>query len=86
LAENDKSSYLEQREAILRYLAASPRAADTVEGVVNWWLPRQRYHDTYEAIEKILGELAAEGRVVKTRLPDNKVIYTCPTTEKCDRQ
>ena len=76
--ENDKQNYSEQRAAILLYLAACPHAADTVEGVVNWWLPRQRYEDTREAIEKILEELAAEGLVLKTHLPDNKVMYTCP--------
>ena len=75
---NDKQNYYEQRAAILRYLAACPHAADTVEGVVNWWLPRQRYEDTREAIERILEELAAEGLVLKTHLPDNKVMYTCP--------
>jgi hypothetical protein len=80
LEENDTSRRLEQRETILRYLAANSRAADTVEGVVNWWLPRQRYLDTYEAIENILEELAAEGLVVKTRLPDDKVIYSCTPT------
>jgi Fe2+ or Zn2+ uptake regulation protein len=77
LAENEKSRYLEQRETILRYLEAAPHAADTVEGVVIWWLPRQRYRDAYQDIEKILEELTAEGLVVKTRLLDNKVIYSC---------
>ncbi|MFZ2162592.1 MAG: hypothetical protein WAW02_10275 [Sideroxyarcus sp.] len=77
LEDNDKSRYLEQRETILRYLVATPHAADTVEGVVNWWLQRQRYHDAYQDIEKILEQLAVEGLVVKTVLPDNKVIYSC---------
>lgn len=80
--ENDKPGHHEQREAILRYLAARPNAADTVDGVVNWWIPLQRYQDTYSAIEEILEELADEGLVVKKILPDNKVIYTCATTRK----
>lgn len=53
-----------------------------MEGVVKWWLSLQRYNDTYEAIEKILEELVAEGRIEKNRLPDNKVIYSCTPIEK----
>lgn len=85
MAENEQSGHLEQREAILRYLAARPHAADTVEGVVNWWLPLQRYQDTYETIEKILEGLAAEGLLAKTSLPDDKVIYACPKKQNGNR-
>lgn len=79
-AQNDNPSHLEQRVAILRYLASHTHAADTVEGIVNWWLPLQRYQDTVEQVEKILEELVRSGLVVKTSLPDNKVIYSCAQT------
>lgn len=82
LGEIKKPSHLEQREAILRYLAAHPHAADTVDGVVSWWLPLQRYKDTHEDIEKILEDLANEGHLLKKNLPDNKVIYTCASANK----
>ncbi|PUA29320.1 MAG: hypothetical protein B0W54_01595 [Cellvibrio sp. 79] len=65
----------EQREAILRYLEACPNAADTLHGVVEWWIPLQRYHDDYDKIAKILEELFAEGLIEKQVLPDKKVIY-----------
>lgn len=77
MADQDKNDESEQRVTILRYLAATPHAADTVEGVVNWWLSRQRYHDTCEVIEKILEDMVVEGSVIKTTLPDHKVIYAC---------
>ena len=86
LAETEKPSHWEQREAILRYLAERPHAADSVEGVVSWWLPLQRYKDTYEDIENILEELVADGHLVKTNMPDNKVIYTCATANKTNKQ
>jgi hypothetical protein len=28
---------------LLAYLSRHPNAADTLEGIMNWWLPRQRY-------------------------------------------
>lgn len=77
--ENDEG---EQRATIMRYLAERPRAADTVEGVINWWMYRQRYLDTREAIEKILEELVLEGYLVKTTLPENKILYTCDLNKK----
>jgi Fe2+ or Zn2+ uptake regulation protein len=83
--ENEKQNRSEQRATILRYLAACPRAADTKEGVVHWWLARQRYNDTYAVIEQILEELVAEGLVTKVTLPDNKVIYTCPEKYNNDK-
>lgn len=72
---------LEQRESILRYLAACPRAADTVEGVASWWLARQRLHDTRQAIEEILEELVAEGLLGKVNVANN-VIYKWPDGNK----
>ena len=80
LVDQDKTDESEQRATILRYLAARPHAADTVDGVTNWWLTRQRYHDTYEVIEKVLEGLVVEGRLVKTTLPDKKILYTCAPT------
>lgn len=79
--ENDNPAHMEQRDAILRYLESHPHAADTVDGIVNWWLPLQRYQDTFEMVEKILEELVMDGQVVKTSLPDNKVIYICASAK-----
>jgi hypothetical protein len=82
LGKKERPSNLDQREAILRYLATRPHAADTLEGVVSWWLPLQRHKDTHEEIAKVLEELAAEGHLVKKKLPNNQVIYTCATAKK----
>jgi hypothetical protein len=78
-AENNNPKSLEQRKAILKYLETHPHAADTLEGIVNWWLPLQRHQDALEEIEKILEELVEDGQVVKKILPDKKVIYACAT-------
>jgi hypothetical protein len=77
VAKNDNQSRSEQREAILRYLAACPNAADTADGVLNWWFPRQRYNDARDDVERALEDLAAEGRLARLKLPDGRVIYAC---------
>lgn len=82
MADDVKSDESGQRTTILRYLAATPHAADTVEGVVNWWMSRQRYIDTRDVIERILEDLVTEGYLAKTTLPDNKILYRCGLNEK----
>lgn len=78
---DNRSIFLEQRKSILRYLAEHPHAADTLEGVVVWWLSRQRFNDTRAAIEQVLEELVVEGLVTKKYSLDNTVIYGSSTPE-----
>jgi len=46
-------------DEIVRYLRSHPQAADTVDGVVHWWLPRQRLEEARDAIEGALEALVA---------------------------
>ena len=40
----DKNSAdFEIEEAVLSFLGRHPQAADTLEGIAEWWLPQQRY-------------------------------------------
>jgi hypothetical protein len=48
-------------QAILRYLAARPQAADTVEGIAEWWLLRQQVCVVVERVERVLRQLTARG-------------------------
>jgi hypothetical protein len=65
----------EIRRSVLAYLQVHPRAADTLRGVVNWWLPQQRYENSRQRIEKVLAALVAEGLLHRDRLPDGEVLY-----------
>jgi hypothetical protein len=51
----------ELAEAILVYLADHPAAMDTVEGIAEWWLLRQRVRVVVERVERVLGRQANEG-------------------------
>jgi hypothetical protein len=61
---------------VLAYLAKRPNAADTLEGVLAWWLPRQRYETERDKIEQALEGLAAGGFIEKTRIVDGTVLYS----------
>ncbi len=44
----------ETADAVLAYLREHPQAADTLEGIVEWWLPRQRYETERSRIRAAL--------------------------------
>lgn len=48
-------------EAIRQYLAEHPQAMDTLEGIAEWWLMRQRVRVDLEVLERVLRHLTAEG-------------------------
>mgnify|MGYP001432792198 CR=1 FL=1 len=60
---------------ILRYLRAHPQAADTVDGIVEWWLPRQRHAEAVERVQQALDELVARCLVERITLVDGTVLY-----------
>ncbi len=66
------------RGAILGYLRAHPQAADTVDGIVGWWLPRQRHDEAVDRVQDALDKLVASGLLEKITLVDGTVLYADP--------
>jgi hypothetical protein len=48
-------------DAVLAYLAEHPDAMDTVDGVAEWWVMRQRVRGDVEAVARVLHALAERG-------------------------
>ena len=63
------------REAILEYLRRNPEAADTLEGIVSWWLRNQPVRVEESRVERALEQLVAEGFAVKSVLVEGTVLY-----------
>lgn len=61
---------------IRQYLDAHPNAADSLEGIVRWWLPRQRYEEVLERVQSALDLLITEGMISKVAARGNKIIYS----------
>ncbi|HEV2763474.1 MAG TPA: hypothetical protein VGV38_10900 [Pyrinomonadaceae bacterium] len=57
---------------ILRYMRANPEAADTLEGIAEWWLHR-KYSE--ESVREMLVELVAEGVLAEFRGSELRTIY-----------
>jgi len=70
--ESDKTS---MRSEILQYLQRFPDAADSLNGIINWWLPGKYKDEDVSKVEEVLEQLIAEGVVRKVFLIDKTVLY-----------
>ena len=71
----ESNNVIDAADAIRRYLAVRPNAAETVEGVAQWWLSRQRRDDTVELAEQALAHLERQGEVVRFQLAGGRTMY-----------
>lgn len=67
---------MEIETAVLSYLDRHPNAADTLDGIANWWLPQQRYITAQVRIQAVLQKLVSRGVLQLRRLPDGAALYT----------
>ncbi len=51
------------RWEIVEYFRCHPAAADSLDGIVDWWLPQQRYETARAAIQQALDDLVRQGVV-----------------------
>lgn len=52
---------------ILRYLEQHPESEDTLDGIVGWWLKKQRIDDSRVAVDQALKRLESEGIISVTK-------------------
>jgi len=62
-------------DSILQYLRRHPEAADSLEGIESWWLPRSGYSGSVESVQEVLDELVAERRIARIDLADGRTLY-----------
>jgi hypothetical protein len=74
-AETAADDQGEIERSVLAYLHQHPQAADTLRGIVHWWLPQQRYESGCQRIELVLSELVARGVLRRDPLPHGDALY-----------
>ena len=67
--------------AILDHLAAHPQAADTAEGVAQWWLGAQGASATPGEVVQALQSLTSRGQLRRVRLADGTTLYSKDPTQ-----
>ncbi|AKC86775.1 hypothetical protein [Pseudoxanthomonas suwonensis] len=61
--------------AIEAYLARHPAAADSEQGVAQWWLPAQGLDPPIEHVHRALEILWQRGVIERTAMPDGGTVY-----------
>ena len=56
-------------EALLGYLAENPDAMDTLDGIAEWWVMRQRIHHSVNTVERVLRRMIQDGLVEEVGPP-----------------
>jgi hypothetical protein len=62
-------------DMIQRYLAQHPNASDSLEGICDWWIPRQKLLEAREDVRKALELLVQAGSVATETTADGQVLY-----------
>jgi hypothetical protein len=65
----------EIEDAMMNYLRKHPDAADTLDGIVAWWLPLQRFETIKVRVESALAHLVEKGLLNREQLPDGSQLY-----------
>lgn len=60
---------------ILSYLADNPKAEDTLEGIVDWWLLQQRIEFAVVEVKKALSHLITQNFVQEISGPGKHNLY-----------
>jgi len=71
----DESGIERVAEVIQAYLAQHPAAADSAQGIAQWWLPGLGVDVPPEAVDRALELLVARGLVVRTDVTGGAAIY-----------
>ena len=61
---------------ISRYLSRHQFAADTVEGICDWWITRQRIEEEQKRVLAALDYLIEHRKITSRHLPDGSLIYS----------
>ena len=72
----DNDDVVSVAKEIIDYLHEHPNAADSLDGVVNWWLTRQRIKSAKDIVERALDYLISEGVVDKKTHKGNESVYS----------
>jgi hypothetical protein len=70
-----EASVAEIARAIADYVGDNPQAQDTLEGIIQWWLPEVEHKPRVAVIKQALDELVAGGLITAHKAKDAQILY-----------
>jgi hypothetical protein len=64
---------------ILRYLEQHPDAADTLEGIVEWWVPKQSIYEEERVVQQALDQMVKQKLILTTESSSARKHYRLNT-------
>jgi hypothetical protein len=61
-------------KGVVAYLRDHPKAADTLEGINQWWLPKDEARSR-DDVARALEKLVAQGRIEKHVAPEGRRLF-----------
>ncbi len=71
----NQGTRVDSRREIIEYLQAHPAAADTVDGILDWWIPIQRYENAKKEIQQALLDLVQQRLIEEVVLSNGIRLY-----------
>ena len=71
----EQASVAEIAQAIGAYVEKNPDAQDTLEGIVQWWLPELEDKPRAALIKQALNQLVADGLIAAHTGKDAQILY-----------
>ena len=66
---------------ILAYLVENPKAQDTLEGIVEWWLLEREIKFEIARVKEALSDLVAKGLILEKKRSNSQVHYCINQTK-----
>jgi hypothetical protein len=60
---------------ILSYLLDNPKARDTIDGIVEWWLLEQKIRKQVDMVKEVLADLVNKGLILEVKGADLRIHY-----------
>lgn len=80
MSTEDKIKQVAQE--ILDYLQRNPNAADTLNGIANWWISKQRIKENVYVVEQALENLEQQGEIKKVEIKKDLFLYSSAELDK----
>jgi hypothetical protein len=81
--QNEHEQVIMAAETISRYLKSNLNSFDSLEGIVTWWLTRQRIEESTAIVKAAMDYLVSKGEVEKIDT-SGKVFYANTDRENFD--
>ncbi len=85
MSDPDDPTVMRIADEIADYLSNHRQAADTLEGIIKWWLLRQQIHLASGQVQKAVDYLCEQGLIKPLKLQGKETLYVAVDPDDKDK-